>query len=121
MARYTDEWLEQISWPDELSRVGFALYDDRRFDDALVAFSNLEQLATDEPSKTTAAMALIWQGHILDLMNRRNEAVARYKQVAAMSLGDGTKHDQYGMAYVFSAYAEERMQTPFAYIENLLP
>ena len=121
MARYTDEWLEQISWPDELSRVGFALYDDRRFDDALVAFSKLEQLAIDEPSQTTGAMALIWQGHILDIMNQRNEAVARYKQVAAMNLGDGKKHDQYGMAYDFSAYAEERMQTPFAYIENLLP
>jgi tetratricopeptide (TPR) repeat protein len=114
-------WLEQISWPDELSRVGFALYDDRRFDDALVAFSKLEQLAVDELSKTTAAMALIWQGHILDIMNQRNEAVARYKQVVAMNLGDGTKHDQYGTAYVFSAYAEERTRTPFAYIENLLP
>jgi hypothetical protein len=41
--------------------------------------------------------------------------------VAAMNLGDGTKHDQYGMTYDFSAYAEERMQTPFAYIQNLLP
>jgi hypothetical protein len=38
-----------------------------------------------------------------------------------MNLGEGTKHVQYGMAYVFSAYAEERTRTPFAYIENLLP
>ena len=121
MARYADEWLEQVAWPDELSRVGFALYDDRRFEDALVAFSKLEQLAVDELSKPTAAMALIWQGHILDIMNQRNEALARYKQVAAMNLGDGTKHDQYGMEYVFTAYADERMQTPFVYIENLLP
>ncbi len=121
MARYTNEWVEQISWSDELRRVGFALYDKRRFEDALVAFSKLEQLAMDEVSETAAAMALIWQGHILDMLNRRIEAVARYQQVAAMNLGDTTKHDQYGMAYVFSTYAEERIQTPFTYIENLLP
>lgn len=121
MAHYTKEWVEQITWTDELSRVGFALYDARRFDDALVVFSRLEQLAADETSKTTVAMALIWQGHCLDMMNKRIEAVARYQQVAAMTLGDGTTHDQYGMAYVFSDYAEERMQTPFTYIENLLP
>ena len=121
MARYTNEWVEQISWSDELRRVGFALYDKRRFEDALVAFSKLEQLAMDEVSETAAAMALIWQGHILDMLDRRIEAVARYQQVAAMNLGDTTKHDQYGMAYVFSTYAEERIQTPFTYIENLLP
>jgi proline iminopeptidase len=121
MARYTNEWVEEISWFDELRRVGFALYDNRRFDDALAVFSKLEQLAGDELSETAVAMALIWQGHILDMMNRRNDAVARYQQVAAMNLGDGTRHDQYGLEYVFSAYAEERIQTPFAYIENLLP
>lgn len=120
-ARYTNEWVEQISWSDELRRLGFALYDKRRFEDALVVFSKLEQLAVEEVSETAAAMALIWQGHILDMMNRRDEAVARYQQVAAMNLGDSTKHDQYGMAYVFSAYAEERIQTPFTYIENLFP
>ena len=120
-ARYTNEWVEQISWSDELQRVGFALYDKRRFEDALIVFSKLEQLAVDEVNETTAALARIWQGHTLDLMDRRNEAVARYQQVAAMNLGDSTKHDQYGMAYVFSAYAEERIETPFTYIENLLP
>ena len=120
-ARYTNEWVEQISWSDELQRVGFALYDKRRFEDALIVFSKLEQLAVDEANETTVAMARIWQGHILDMMNKRNEAVARYQQVAAMTLSDGTKHDQYGMDYVFRAYAEERMRTPFTYIENLLP
>ena len=121
MARYTGEWVEQILWPDELWRVGFALYDKRRFEEALVAFSKLEQLAADEVSETAAAMALIWQGHVLDMMERRKEAVARYQRVAAMNLGDSTDHEQYGMAYAVSAYAEERIQTPFTYIENVLP
>ena len=120
-ARYTDAWVDQISDLDELSRVGFALYDDRRFDDALFVFTKLEQLAADETNKATAAMALIWQGHCLDMMNERSEAVARYQRVAAMTLSESTKHDQYGMAYVFSTYAEERTQTPFTYVENLLP
>ena len=55
------------------------------------------------------------------MMNERFEAVARYQQVVAMALGESIKHDQYGMAYVFSAYAEERVRTPFSYVENLLP
>jgi pimeloyl-ACP methyl ester carboxylesterase len=120
-ARYMDEWVEQIAWSEELRRVGFALYDNRRFDDALVVFSKLEQLAVDEASETDAAMALIWQGHVLDLMDRRNEAIARYQQVAAMDLSDSTQHDQYEMAYILSPYAEERTQAPFTYIENVLP
>ena len=121
VARYTNDWVEQISWPDELQRVGFALYDRRRFDDALVVFSKLEQLAVEESSETDAAMALIWQGHILDMLNRRNEAVVLYQQVAEMNLSDSTQHDEYAMSYVFSDYAKERIQTPFTYIENVLP
>jgi proline iminopeptidase len=121
MAGYASEWLEQVSSSDDLRRLGFALYEHRRFDDALVVFSKLEQLSVEESSETDTAMALIWQGHILDMMNRRDEAVARYQQVAAMNLGDGMQHDQYEMDYVFSAYAEERIQAPFAYVENRLP
>ena len=121
VARYTNEWVEQISWPDELQRVGFALYDGRRFNDALTVFSKLEQLAVEESSETDAALALIWQGHILDMMNRRNEAVARYQQVAEMNLSEGAQHDQYEMSFVFSTYAKERIQSPFTYTENAVP
>jgi proline iminopeptidase len=121
LARYTNEWVEQISWPDELQRVGFALYDGRRFNDALIVFSKLEQLAVDESSETDAALALIWQGHILDMMNRRNEAVARYQQVAEMTISDGAQHDQYEMSFVYSTYAKERIQSPFTYTENVVP
>jgi len=120
-ARYTDGWIEQLPWSDELRRVGFALYDSKHFEEALGVFSKLEQVAMADGNETAVATALIWQGHILDIMNKRQEAVARYQKVAAMNLDDGTQHDQYDMDYLFSAYAGERIQTPFTYIENRLP
>jgi hypothetical protein len=55
------------------------------------------------------------------MLNRRNEAVVLYQQVAEMNLSDATQHDEYEMSYVFSDYAKERIQTPFTYIENVLP
>jgi len=121
VAAYKKEWVKQISWLNELQRLGFALYDNRRFNDALTVFSKLEQLAVEESSETEAAMALIWQGHILDILNRRNEAVVLYQKVAEMNLGDSTQHDEYEMSYVFRDYAKERIQTPFIYVENVLP
>ena len=121
VAAYTKEWAEQISWLNELQRLGFALYDARRFDDALAVFLKFEQLAVEESSETDAAIALIWQGHILDMLNRRNEAVVLYQQVVEMNLSDSTQHDEYEMSYVFSDHAKERIQTPFTYIENVLP
>jgi proline iminopeptidase len=120
-AAYTNAWVVQLSRPDELRRVGFALYDSLRFNDALAVFSKLEQLALEKSNETDAAIALIWQGHLLDMMNRRDQAVARYQQVAEMNLGDDMRHDQYEMSYVPSAYAHERIQTPFTYVENVLP
>jgi pimeloyl-ACP methyl ester carboxylesterase len=121
VAAYTNELVAQIASPDELQRVGFALYDSRRFDDALVVFSKVEQLAVEDSSETDVVRALIWQGHILDMLNRRNEAVVLYQQVAEMNLSGSTQHNQYEMSYVFSDYARERIQTPFTYIENVLP
>jgi pimeloyl-ACP methyl ester carboxylesterase len=121
MARFADDWIERLTEADELRRVGFALYDRNRLEDALAAFLKLEQLAENAGDETAAATALIWQGHMLDIMNRRDEAMARYQKVAALNLSDGANHEQYGMAYAFGDYAQERLQTPFTYIENRLP
>jgi len=64
------------------------------------------------------ALALIWQGHILDLSGKRDEAIARYKKVADMNLNDQWQHSQYGLRYKLSPYAKERMASPFQRFEN---
>jgi pimeloyl-ACP methyl ester carboxylesterase len=121
MASFTPGWLEQLQWPFELSRVGFALYDTKRYRESFDAFVRLERVAERDESKTDRAMALIWQGHTLDLLDRREDALGCYQQVVDMDLQDGTSHSQYDMAYDYSAYAAERLEAPFERVENSLP
>jgi proline iminopeptidase len=118
---YTAEWMERLKGSSELLRVGFALYDAERYEQALSVFAKLEQRAEDDGNRNRAAMALIWQGHMLDLLARRDEAVALYRRVAEMGLEDGMRHDQYDLAYEYSPYAASRVDTPFQRIENADP
>jgi tetratricopeptide (TPR) repeat protein len=97
--------------------LGFACYDARRYEQALAAFERMER--QDNADRNDRAMAVIWQGHMLDLLGRRQEAIARYRKVADMGLESGVRHDQYGLAYKYTPYARERMTTPFIRVENL--
>ena len=58
---------------------------------------------------------------MLDLLARRDEAVARYQRVVDMDLDGGMRHDQYGLAFSYTPYAQERIEAPFERVENALP
>jgi len=116
-AKYDKVWLDQINDGGTWLKIGFALYDARRYDDALTAFQQMEAKAGGDPHRQ--AVALIWQGHILDLRNRREQAVAQYRKAAEMGVDGGAmRHDQYRLAYTPSPYARERMTKPFIRVEN---
>ena len=67
-------------------------------------------------------MALIWQGHMLDLLGRREEAIAEYRKAAQMGVEDyEQRHDQFGLAYSPTPYAKQRMTEPFTRLENTDP
>jgi len=68
--------------------------------------------------KEHMALSMIWQGHVLDLLGKRKEAIALYKQVAEMNIDEVWQHSQYGLKYAISPYARDRMKTPFKRIEN---
>jgi hypothetical protein len=68
-----------------------------------------------------AAVALVWQGHMLDLQGRRDEAMAAYRLAVALGIEEETHHNQYGLGYQPSAYAEQRLLTPFTRVENNSP
>jgi RNA polymerase sigma factor (sigma-70 family) len=72
-ARYSEDWLKEISEPSMILKVGMALYDTGNYSNALVAFKRLE--------KVQPGTALVWQGHILDLASKRNEAVAAHEKL----------------------------------------
>ncbi|MFB0552299.1 MAG: hypothetical protein ACETWQ_03195 [Phycisphaerae bacterium] len=118
-SKYTQEWLEQIADPGVLFRTGLALYDLKRYDDALTVFENMGEKAGE--SRVRQAIALIWQGHMLDLLGRRDEAISTYQKVVEMDTKQElyVRHDQFGLAYHPSPYASERMSTPFNRVENL--
>jgi proline iminopeptidase len=117
-AAYGPDWLDQMEGPTDYLRLGLALYDVRRYEDALEVFGRFQAWSRDMGEEELAAVAAIWQGHMLDLRGRRSEAVALYREVAALNSQDESSHSQYGLSYALSPYAEDRIATPFKRIEN---
>jgi tetratricopeptide (TPR) repeat protein len=101
--KYSIEWLPRLSDADALLRLGFALYDVKRYSDALKVFGRMQEVG--DPG-----LALVWQGHMLDLLGQRTEAVAAYQK--ALAAGVKARHDQYGLV-LNKAYVEERLRSPF--------
>jgi hypothetical protein len=56
--------------------------------------------------------ALVWEGHLLDLLGRRTEAVAAYQEALKIPGQPSMRHDQYGMT-IDKKWVEERLKTPF--------
>jgi tetratricopeptide (TPR) repeat protein len=117
-AEFSPEWVDQLSSPLEFLRLGFALYDVERYEDALTVFVQHYEEGRESGDDSVMSMAGIWAAHMLDLLGRRDEAVARYGEVKELGRTDTWSHSQYGLQYSFSEYADERMGAPFERIEN---
>lgn len=115
-AAYNPQWLDQIDDGWLLLKAGFALYDARRYPEALGLFEKMAQRMGSDPHGQ--AVALIWQGHLLDLMDQRKEAVERYRKAAGLGVSGEQSHDQYGLTYSLNTYPKQRMETPFVRVEN---
>jgi tetratricopeptide (TPR) repeat protein len=111
-------WVGEIVSPTEYLRLGFALYDMKRYDDALDVFTRFLGWGQEEGEVEYAALASIWRGHMLDLLGHRSEALAVYQEVADLNLDDAWSHGQYGLRYALSPWAAQRLETPFQRIEN---
>jgi len=115
---FEPSWLYESRTSTEYLRLGFALYDVERYEDARAVFARFRADAQSEGTQEMIALASIWEAHMLDLLGRRSEAVALYREVADMELQDTWMHDQYGMRYQLSPYAQDRLETPFQRVEN---
>jgi proline iminopeptidase len=113
---YRREDLEQLTEPSQYLRMGFAHYDMKQYGEALFIFELFEKKFGSDTA--ICCMALIWQGHMHDLLGEREEALVRYKIVAALNSKYRVQHGQYNLSYELSPYAKERMETPFKRIEN---
>jgi tetratricopeptide (TPR) repeat protein len=115
---YSREWLAQFTTSWHFLRTGFALYDLKNYEEALFVFERMRASMKEREERENEALALIWQGHMLDLLGKRKEAIACYTQVADMNIDESWQHSQYRLTYQVSPYARERMKTPFKRIEN---
>ncbi|MEK7676682.1 MAG: hypothetical protein AAB676_12700 [Verrucomicrobiota bacterium] len=107
-SQYSAEWLPRLSDADALRRLGFALYDTQRYSDALKVFCRMEEVGD-------RGVALVWRGHMLDLLGQRAEAVTVYQK--ALLVPVKTQHDQYGLV-LNKAYVEQRIKTAFSPVRN---
>lgn len=88
-------------------KLGTSLYDRGDYPDALEAFRILCA------SRPDFAAGLVWQGHILDLLGRRNEALACYREAKAIGVPRPMELVAYGMV-IDASWIDARLETPFS-------
>ena len=90
-------------------KLGSTLYDGEFYDEAFEAFKRTAELSY-EPIYIFAGT--IWQGHVLDLLGRREEALKCYQKAKEMHIEGAMRHDQYGLI-INEKWVEERLKSPF--------
>ncbi len=93
--------------PPTWRKIGLLLYDSRYYREALDVFAQVER--SDANSRFPA---LVWQGHILDLLGRRPEAIDRYEAALKAYGGGSWQHSQYNLT-INKEWVQERLKTPF--------
>lgn len=112
---YSKDWLSQLNHYQPLLQLGYALYDDTRYQEALEIFKKAEEVTPE--GSGWLVLTLIWQGHMLDLLGRRSEAVSVYQRVVDMNDNSDWRQDQFGLKFRPSTYAQERVKESFKRIE----
>ncbi len=115
---YTRDWCGLVSDPSAFLKMGFALYEARNSAEALWLFERMQQAAEKKGLALHRVVALTWQGHMLDLLGRRAEALECYQKVIDASVPGGFEHEQYGLEYDFTTYPRARLEQPFTRLEN---
>ncbi len=100
----------EVQDADLWGKLGLTLYDGRHYSEALTAFGRAAEFSGEGPAWAFASV--VWQGHVLDLLDRRDEAVARYQEALEKADGAAMQHGQYGMT-IDRAWVEQRLKTPF--------
>jgi predicted negative regulator of RcsB-dependent stress response len=86
-------------------KLGMTLYDGRYYQEALEVMTQLEK-------GDFRFGALVWEGHLLDLLGRRKEAIARYEEALKVPGSPDMQHSQYNLT-INKPWVEERLKEPF--------
>lgn len=101
--------------------LGLSLYDVKSYEDSIEAFQRVCKLLKDDPSECLVAWSYIWQGHNLDLMGRRGEAITFYQKAIETGNKDTMQHGQYDIGPIDAvSWAKIRLTKPFTRINSKL-
>lgn len=64
-----------------------------------------------DPKGLWRIVAWVWQGHLLDLLDRREEALIWYGKASQADFRDSMQHSQYGID-IDAGWIEDRLHTP---------
>jgi len=90
-------------------KLALLMYDGKHYAEALEALRDLGS-STDAEIRF---FSLVWQGHILDILGKRGDAVASYESALKVPGEPKMQHSQYGIT-IDKKWVEERLKTPFA-------
>jgi tetratricopeptide (TPR) repeat protein len=93
----------------DLGKLGMTLYDGEYYKEALNAFEAAAEKSKGQP---WGCVALVWQGHVHDLLGAREKAIENYRKALELYSGNGMRHDQYGIL-INRQWIEERLKQPF--------
>ncbi len=101
----------QLSQTRDWLKLGLMLYDGKYYDESLKAFQALQEYS--EEKSADYYIAKVWQGHNLDLLGKRDEALECYKEaLKCEKKDDWVRHDQYGMK-INHNWVKQRIEKPF--------
>lgn len=100
------------SSPVDWMKLGMTLYDGKFYEEAIRSFKQLEESLSDQQR----FVGLAWQGQLLDLLQRRPEALEKYRAALALKVSPSVAHSQYGIT-LDRQWVEARLQSPFARID----
>ncbi len=95
--------------PVDWLKLGLALYDGKFYEEAVRCFQHLAESLNDQQR----FVGLAWQGQLLDLLQRRPEALEKYRAALALKVSPSMTHSQYGIT-LDREWVEARLQSAFA-------
>ncbi len=93
-------------------KLGMVLFDSGDREESLAAFA--KAAAAPDASKLMQFTAWVWQGHLNDLLGRRDTALAAYQKALEFDTGETMSHSQYNMS-IDRHWVEARLKTPFTW------
>ena len=115
------EIFEKVSNPallnaDSWFKLGLILYDGKYYAESLKAFQSAADTADNNSSRYFVFK--VWQGHDLDLLGQRDEAIECYKEaLKCKQQGTWVRHDQYGIV-IDQNWVKQRIEKPFVRDES---